>query len=57
VAAMLSVNHPGKYYTVAGLNTAALLELSMESDLSVEELAERAVQTTKEGVQKFTMTM
>lgn len=53
VAAMLCIKHPGKYIAVAGLNTMALLELSIESDLSVEELANRAVETTKTAVTKF----
>lgn len=53
VAAMKSAVNPGKYYTVAGLNTAALLELCLESDLSIEELINRAVTTTKDGVKRF----
>lgn len=53
VAAKLCVNKPGKYYTVAGLNTMALLELSMESELSIEELANRAIETTKAAAAKF----
>jgi len=55
VAAEICVNHPGKYYTVAGLNTMALLELTMieDCDLSIEELANRAVATTKSAVAKF----
>jgi len=53
VAAMQTASHPGKYYTVAGLNTAALLEMCMESDLSLEELANRAVETTRDSVKKF----
>lgn len=53
VAAILSAGHPGKYYTVAGLNAAALLELCMECDLSIEELVNRAVETTKESVKRF----
>ncbi|MDF2944550.1 MAG: system fructose subfamily component [Herbinix sp.] len=55
VAAEICVNHPGKYYTVVGLNTMALLELTMieDSDLTVEELANRAVETTKSAVAKF----
>lgn len=55
VAAEICVNHPGKYYTVAGLNTMALLELTMieDSDLSIDELANRAVDTTKSAVAKF----
>lgn len=53
VAAMLCVNKPGKYYTAAGLNTAAIIELSMENDLSMAEMANRAAQTTKEAVAIF----
>lgn len=53
IAAMLCANHPGKFFAVAGLNPMALIELSMESDLSIEELANRAVETTKTTVTKF----
>ncbi|MDV3429143.1 MAG: PTS system fructose subfamily transporter subunit IIA [Bacillota bacterium] len=53
VAAMLCAAHTGKYVTLAGLNPAALLELSMESDLSLEEQAGRAVETTKTSVTRF----
>ena len=55
VAAEICVNHPGKYYTVAGLNTMAYLELSMieDSDLSIGALADRAVNTSKSAVAKF----
>lgn len=53
VAATICVNHPGKYYAVAGLNTMALLELSMASDLSIEELANRAIETAKAAVARF----
>ncbi len=55
VAAMQSANHPGKYYTVAGLNTMAFLELSMnlENQLSIEEFANLAVETTKAAVARF----
>lgn len=53
VAAMLCVNHPGRYYAVAGLNPMALLELSIESDLSIEELANRAIETTRATVTRF----
>jgi PTS system N-acetylgalactosamine-specific IIA component len=54
VAAEICVNHPGKYYTVAGLNTMAFLELTMieDSDLSIEELANRVVNTSKSAVGK-----
>ncbi|WP_313127854.1 PTS sugar transporter subunit IIA [Anaerocolumna sp.] len=55
VAAEICVNHPGKYYTVAGLNTMAFLELTMieDGDLSIEELADRVVNTSKSAVAKF----
>jgi PTS system N-acetylgalactosamine-specific IIA component len=53
VAAMICVNKPGKYYAVTGLNTAAYLELSMESDLSIGELANHAVETAKAAMAKF----
>jgi PTS system N-acetylgalactosamine-specific IIA component len=55
VAAELCMKHVGKYITVAGLNTMAFLELSMsvESELTVHELATQAVETTKLAVAKF----
>lgn len=53
VAAMICVNHPGKYYLVTGLNSMAFIELNMESDLSIEELANRAIETTKTSVTRF----
>ncbi len=55
VAAMLCANNPGKYYAVAGLNTMAFLELSMngENDLSIEALANLAIDTTKAAVARF----
>ncbi|MBP1753827.1 MAG: system fructose subfamily component [Firmicutes bacterium] len=55
VAAELSAVSNGKYYTVAGLNTMAFLELSMsaDSELSIKELAERSVETTKTSVSIF----
>lgn len=55
VAAMQCVEHPGKYYAVAGLNTMSFLEISMklDSDLSIEELADLAVETTKSAVTRF----
>ncbi|HVI40994.1 MAG TPA: PTS sugar transporter subunit IIA [Anaerovoracaceae bacterium] len=55
VAAMQCADNPGKYYAVAGLNTMAFLEISMktDSDLSIEELANLAVETTKAAVSRF----
>lgn len=55
VAALISSSHPGKYYTVAGLNAMAFMELSlnMESDMSIDEFAALAIDTTKSTVMKF----
>lgn len=55
VAAMRCAENPGRYYAVAGLNTMALLETSMnaENGMTIEELADFAVQTTKESVARF----
>jgi N-acetylgalactosamine PTS system EIIA component len=53
VAAMASAANPGKYVTVAGLNTMAFIELSMKSGLSIDELANRAVETTRASVAKY----
>jgi Phosphotransferase system, mannose/fructose-specific component IIA len=55
VAAMQCADHPGKYITVAGLNTMAFIEISMmtNSDLSIEELANLAIETTKAAVTRF----
>ncbi|HOQ16783.1 MAG TPA: PTS sugar transporter subunit IIA [Defluviitaleaceae bacterium] len=55
VAAELCISKAGKYYTLAGLNAMAIMELSMieDSELSIEELANHAVETTKTAVAKF----
>ena len=55
VAAMQCADHPGKYIAVAGLNTMAYLEASMnlENDITVEELANLAIETAKAAVAKF----
>lgn len=55
VAAMRCAENPGKYYAVAGLNTMALLEVGMnaENGMTIEELADFAVETTKEAVARF----
>lgn len=53
VAAIQTYNHPGDYMTVAGLNTMAYLELGMESELTLSELADRAIDTTKNSVIKY----
>ncbi len=55
VAAEICVHHPDSYWTVAGLNTMAFLELSLDSseEMTIREWAERAVETTKNTVAKF----
>jgi PTS system N-acetylgalactosamine-specific IIA component len=55
VAAMQCAEHPGKYYAVAGLNTMAFLETSMnlDSELSIEELANLSVETAKTAIARF----
>ncbi len=53
VAAIQTYNHPRKYQTVAGLNTMAYLELGMPSDLTLSELVDRAIETTKNSVVKY----
>lgn len=55
VAAEICILTPGKHYTTAGLNQMAILELSMsgDSELSIRELTDRAVETTRTSVVKF----
>jgi PTS system N-acetylgalactosamine-specific IIA component len=55
VAAMRCVENPGRYYAVAALNTMALLDTSMnaENEMTIEELADFAVETTKAAVARF----
>jgi PTS system N-acetylgalactosamine-specific IIA component len=53
VAAMVCMNNPGKYSVVTGINTMAYVELGVPSELSLEELTNRAVETTKNSVSKF----
>lgn len=55
VAAMLSANHPGRYITVTGLNTMAFIEINLnkESDMTVGELADLALETARAATVKF----
>ncbi|HWQ77552.1 MAG TPA: hypothetical protein VN381_01990 [Anaerovoracaceae bacterium] len=55
VAALQCAENPGKYYTVAGLNTMALLYISinLESELTIEELADGAVEAAMTSVSRF----
>lgn len=53
VAATICISHPGKYYTIAGLNPMALLELGTDSDLPMEELVNRSIETAKAAISKF----
>lgn len=55
VAAMQCANHPGRYYAVAGLNTMAFLEASMnlDNDMSIEDLTNLAVETARTAIARF----
>lgn len=55
VAAMLSASSNGKYHTVAGLNTMAFIEASMqlEGEIAIEGLAELVVETAKAAIARF----
>jgi len=55
VAAMTCVDHPGKYITVAGLNQMAFMELNLsaDSDLTIDGLADLAIETTKAAIARF----
>lgn len=54
LAALKCVEFPNTQILVTGLNTMAYVELSIpEENLSLLELAERAVSTTKESVSRF----
>lgn len=53
VAALYSAEHTDRVVTVSGLNAMAYMELSMNAELPVHELANRAIETTKQSVGKF----
>lgn len=53
VAAMKCMANPGRCMLVTGINTMAYIELAMPSELSLEELAKRSVETTKDSVKMF----
>lgn len=54
VAAIRTAEHAEKYRTVVGLNQMAYMELAMETgDRTAQELAEQAVETTKESAAMF----
>jgi PTS system N-acetylgalactosamine-specific IIA component len=54
VAAMKCIENPIKQALVTGLNTLALVELSIyDENISLIEMAERAINTTKESVSRF----
>lgn len=56
VAALKCMMSPQKQVLVTGLNTMAYVELALpDPELSLHELADRAVNTTKESVTKFTL--
>jgi len=53
LAAVYSAEHADQAITVSGLNAMAFMELCMNSELPVSELANRAIETTKQSVGKF----
>lgn len=54
-AAIKAAQNPQKYRVVAGLNAMAFMEMAMgmEEEDTLREIAERAVNTTKEAVMTF----
>lgn len=56
IAAMKCIENPVKQELVTGLNTMALVELSIyDENISLIDMAERAINTTKESVSRFTI--
>ena len=53
LAAMHSATHPGKSFTLTGLNTMAYLELAMSTDCDLEELIDRVIDTAKKAIIKY----
>lgn len=53
VAALRTVANQEKYRTVVGLNNMAYMEMAMDDSGTAEEIAARAVETTKESVIQF----
>lgn len=53
VAAIRTAANMEQYRTVVGLNNMAFMELAMDSEGAIAELAQRAVETTKESVALF----
>lgn len=53
ISAMRTAMCAERYCTVAGLNSMAYLEIALDSSGSVFEIAERAVETTKNSVLLF----
>lgn len=55
IAAMECAENPGKYFTVAGLNTMAYLEVSvnLNNERTIEELADFALDIAKNAVARY----
>ncbi len=53
ISAERCIKNPEKQMVVSGINTMAYVELAMPSELTLEELASRAVETTRDSVSKF----
>ena len=53
VAAMQCLQKPNQYIAVTGLNTMAFIELSIDCELEINEIADRALETSKQALAKF----
>lgn len=53
LAAIHSSTHPGRSFTVTGLNTMAYLELTMSNDLNVVEMIDHVIETAKKAIVKY----
>lgn len=53
IAAVKCMQNPGKQMIVTGINTMAYVELAMPIEITLNELANRAIETTKESINKF----
>jgi len=53
LAAIHSATHPGRSFTITGLNTMAYLELALSNDLNVVEMIDRVIDTAKKAIVKY----
>ncbi len=53
VAALRTAEHPERRATVVGINNMAFMELAMSAEGTASQLAQQAVETTRESVVRF----